>query len=441
MISEHAAKDEVSRRHFIENAERIVFEAVAEQLRSDGSLKALQSIEAQEEAFENTFSRGWAETREWSARVIEIRAWQKPVLETIQASGRNWLPADIDPSVGETLGRIPDHDVEGMLKAVRSALENALPAVVHETAGEFPATELIAEALERRLEIMKEKHLAGGNDAEPVLPISHDNFFELTFREQPVERQSARDNALPDGVLRPLQYHQRQALNWQIECWRKGLPGILNADEQGLGKTLQTLAFLTWLTEVMRFDPKWAAPILIVAPTSLLRNWEDEIGKHLKPDIWGKPVRLYGAHLVPFKTNGVSGQDIQDGEARLDFGALMDAKGPKLAVTTYQTLANYAVSFAETRFAAIVYDEIQNLKNPATLRSTAARATHADFKIGLTGTPVENKTQDLWAIMDQLVPGALGSLVDFKDLYDTPTAERIRGLNAAVFTRHGDIPR
>jgi SNF2 family DNA or RNA helicase len=64
-----------------------------------------------------------------------------------------------------------------------------------------------------------------------------------------------------------------------------------------------------------------------------------------------------------------------------------------------------------------VFDEIQALKNPDSLRAVAARSMNADFRIGLTGTPIENSSIDLWSVFEQLVPGALGSLKDFRERY------------------------
>ena len=76
--------------------------------------------------------------------------------------------------------------------------------------------------------------------------------------------------------------HQEKSLNWQIDAYLAGIPGILNADDQGLGKTLQTIAFLSWLQENMRYGPdKDKKPILVVAPTSLLKNWGNEVIDHM----------------------------------------------------------------------------------------------------------------------------------------------------------------
>ena len=79
-------------------------------------------------------------------------------------------------------------------------------------------------------------------------------------------------------------------------------------------------------------------------------------------------------------------------------------------LTTYETLKNYQHSFRQIDFSAVVFDEIQKIKNVQTLVSLSARSVKADFRIGLTGTPIENHVVDLWAIMDAVVPGRLGTL-------------------------------
>lgn len=230
-------------------------------------------------------------------------------------------------------------------------------------------------------------------------------------------------------TLRP---YQLAAFEWQAQAWSAGLPGILNADEQGLGKTLQTLSFLTWLQQRMVDGEVPSRPFLIVAPTSLLRNWEAECATHVDPDVWGEPVRLYGQHLQRWKHPAQRGRDIDDGMARLDLSSIENM--PRLVIATYQTVANYAVSFSQAPFAVAVFDEIQNLKNPFAMRSEAAKAILADFRIGLTGTPVENATRDIWAIMDQLFPLALGPLAEFRRVFDQPREERMKQLHAALFS-------
>ena len=254
------------------------------------------------------------------------------------------------------------------------------------------------------------------------------------------ERVFATDKGLPATLKTSLHPHQKSAFDWQVSAWETGLPGILNADEQGLGKTVQTLSFLAWLNERMTNGELPIKPFLIVAPTSLLRNWEDEARKHLSPGVFGEPVRLYGRELKAWRVQGARGRDIQDGRSKLDLSDLIDCSEPRLVITTYQTLANYAVTFAQTPFEVAVFDEIQNLKNPSTLRSNAAKAVNAEFRIGLTGTPVENATRDIWAVMDQLFPGALGSLNDFRIAFDVPKRGNMQELHRAVFSSNKGYP-
>lgn len=103
-------------------------------------------------------------------------------------------------------------------------------------------------------------------------------------------------------------------------------------------------------------------------------------------------------------------------------------------------LTNYQHSLAKIPFSTAVFDEIQNVKNPTTLSARAAMAVNADFRIGLTGTPIENSTVDLWAIMEQLTPGRLGSLKEFRDRFGEPREGNMRELYAQVFEPQDGLP-
>ncbi|MEZ5807907.1 MAG: DEAD/DEAH box helicase [Zhengella sp.] len=217
------------------------------------------------------------------------------------------------------------------------------------------------------------------------------------------------------------------------------MPGILNADEQGLGKTLQTIAFLNWLQAHTRSPDATAnGPILIVAPTSLLRNWEEEVDRHVAPRKFGTLIRLYGSSISGHKRVGASATETRTGLPMLDLDWLDEAFEDGRAhrfwfLTTYTTLANYQHSLGRIPFAALVMDEIQNIKNKDTIAAKAAEAMNADFRIGLTGTPIENATIDLWTIMDNIAPGSLGSGIDFKEKYRDPDEGNMAELHARVF--------
>lgn len=440
-IAAHAGKDEVGRRAFIADAGRIVAEAIEMDLMREGRLTALMTPQARTERVEEEIGRAWVETQEWVSRVIGIGKWQATALDAIQESGTRWLPDGIGSALGEMLALIPEEELADVIDQLRQSLQAGVLSIGHEV-GEIPATVEVIEALSRRLAdfLRRKEEEEPGASLTAYLPVTHDNFWEVDFKAAVRGRTGDHNDAVPGLVATSLQAHQLSSFNWQVRAWQTGIPGILNADEQGLGKTLQTLSFITWLREGMTDGTIPRKPFLVVAPTSLLLNWEAEIERHLETGCLGKPVRLYGQYLAEYKKPG-GGQDLREGEAQLDVDAIAQAEGGcPVVITTYQTLANYAISLMDLDCTLAVFDEIQFLKNPVTMRAKASKAVRADFKIGLTGTPIENATKDLWALIDQLFPGALGALAQFRRVFDTPTEEGMGALYAALFKSQNNYP-
>ncbi|MCY1292959.1 hypothetical protein D9M70_422020 [compost metagenome] len=292
---------------------------------------------------------------------------------------------------------------------------------------------------------------AGSNEPEaeksgPFVLDTEVNYDDLKWLAECKPRVTELADALPEGIRTPLKEHQKESFKWQTAAWRAGLPGILNADEQGLGKTLQTISFLAWLKEAIALPQAQSrGPVLVVAPTSLLENWEQEVSRHMQEPGLGHLIRLYGSSIGGRKLTGAKGKDTDDGEAKLDLSALHEAVAEGRAhrywlLTTYTTLTNYQHSLARIPFSAVVFDEIQALKNPVSLRAVAARSINADFRIGLTGTPIENTTVDLWAIMDQLAPGSLDSLKNFRQRYAKPEEGNMAELHGRVFLPRSGTP-
>jgi SNF2 family DNA or RNA helicase len=196
---------------------------------------------------------------------------------------------------------------------------------------------------------------------------------------------------------------------------------VLLADDMGLGKTLQALAFLLWLRENAAADPSpQAGGCLIVAPTSLLHNWKAEHDKHLELPGLGDVLQVHGSHLRHARRS--------DGEG-LDSDKLRKAAW---VLTTYETLKGYQQAFAGVRFRCVVFDEAQKIKSPDTQVTDAAKSMNAEFKIAMTGTPVENRRADLWCISDGIYGGLLGSLKDFSLAYEKDesmeAAQRLKAL-------------
>src|SRR5580704_13330964 len=196
----------------------------------------------------------------------------------------------------------------------------------------------------------------------------------------------------------------------------------------GLGKTRQALGFLAWLREVAVANRSFGGlkgPIIIVAPTGLLANWEKEHDNHLHNPGLGEICRAYGRHLKILKT--VSTRDIDRGAPSLDQRRIQQADW---VLTTYETLRDHHMSFAAIPFSCAVFDEMQKVKSPTSLLTRAAKTLNANFSVGITGTPIENQLADLWCIMDVVHPGYLEDLKSFSAQYqpsDETALEQLHG--------------
>jgi SNF2 family DNA or RNA helicase len=192
-----------------------------------------------------------------------------------------------------------------------------------------------------------------------------------------------------------------------------GRPGVLLADDMGLGKTLQALVFLVYVKEAMNKGLVRRAPVLIVAPTGLLSNWEHEHLLHLNFPGLGRVVRAHGSDLAALRSK--SGREIDLAAPVLEYERLLEADW---VLTTYETLRDYQHSFGKIPFAAIVLDEVQKTKTPGTLVTEATKAMKAEFVLTMTGTPIENRLADLWCIVDIAQPGLLGDLKTFSSRFE-----------------------
>ncbi|MCR5756625.1 MAG: DEAD/DEAH box helicase [Selenomonas sp.] len=191
------------------------------------------------------------------------------------------------------------------------------------------------------------------------------------------------------GVLRD---YQVTGFNWLSTLSQYHLGGIL-ADDMGLGKTLQVIAFL--LSQQDYNEP----PSLVIAPTSLMYNWLEEIAR-FAPEL--KACAVAGTKAER--------QKILD-EADASFDVL---------VTTYNMLKRDIDMYEKRRFRYAFLDEAQHIKNPTTQNARAVKRLKTRGYFALTGTPIENTLTELWSIFDFLMPGYLLSHKKFKDRYETP---------------------
>ena len=201
--------------------------------------------------------------------------------------------------------------------------------------------------------------------------------------------EAAEAAAFPGDLHATLRPYQREGVSWLSFLTRLGLGACL-ADDMGLGKTIQVLALL--LRE-SRAGTRPAAPSLLVVPASLLGNWRDEAAR------FAPSLRLRFLH--PAETD----RKTLD---RIAAAPGTGLAGVDLAITTYAMLVRQDW-LAGLTWRYVILDEAQAIRNAETRQSRAARQLAAGARIALTGTPVENRLDDLWALFDFLNPGLLGS--------------------------------
>ena len=199
--------------------------------------------------------------------------------------------------------------------------------------------------------------------------------------------------------------HQKVGVGWLQSLFKDSTNrGGLIADDMGLGKTIQVLSFIHWHRSQQEKD-QTNLPYLIVAPVVLLENWREEASKFFPNGM--DTVILHGANARHIPTDYLC-KDV-------------------LLVTNYETLTRNILKWATINWAIVALDEAQQIKNPGTIKSQAARSLKSRFNIAMTGTPVENRLTDLWAIMDFVQPGFLGTSAEFNRNFVSKRKEQQTG--------------
>ena len=196
-----------------------------------------------------------------------------------------------------------------------------------------------------------------------------------------------------DSVLRD---YQKEGVDWFYFLRKYRFAGVL-ADDMGLGKTLQTLT----LIDMNKVKDR---PSIVVCPKTLLYNWQDEVNK-FTPKI--KAIVLDGPPLErKEKINKIKNHD--------------------LAITSYATMQKDAEVYEKEniKFNYCILDEAQNIKNHATKNARIVKKIDADYRLALTGTPLENSVSEIWSVFDFLMPGFLGSNKAFVKKFQNPIMKK-----------------
>lgn len=394
---------------------------------------------------EGAFETAFIETAQYSERVIGIDPWRKPVLPWIKPRPNSWFPEQLGIAVGDPPDQqhieIPPGKAEEAIAIMEAAIHNKQRSV-NLFGNEVPATQAALQSLQAIAEVEREAAAATNgarSSAEPPRSLGEKLFLRVRENFEDVEyappfAQSAAVSppaSVPSAVRTALKPHQVEGFRWLATAWQSNRPGGLLADDMGLGKTLQALTFFCWLKQVEKVLP----PILVVAPTGLLANWQEEIERHLEDGSLGTVIPAYGVWLSSLRTG--QGTDIGTGGPRL---RVDDWRSAGVVLTTYETLRDYHMSFAQVGFAVVVFDEAQRIKNPAAQVTRAAKTLRARFALALTGTPVENRLHDLWSIADIVHPGFLSTSKAFEEEFGGGDLNKLRELNTRLTSHAGTWP-
>ncbi|KAA0565899.1 DEAD/DEAH box helicase [Bacillus sp. CH30_1T] len=215
----------------------------------------------------------------------------------------------------------------------------------------------------------------------------------------------------PDAFIGELRPYQKLGMSWMLFLRKFGFGACL-ADDMGLGKTVQLITYLQHVKETEKPE----TPSLIVAPTSVLGNWQRELEK-FAPDL---KVHL---HYGPTRSKGDQ------------FAA--EIKGVDVVLTSYGLSHIDFEELSEVVWTSISLDEAQNIKNANTKQSRAIRKLSGKHHIALTGTPMENRLSELWSIFDFLNHGYLGGFTQYQKNYIAPiekdeSEEKVKELQAKI---------
>ncbi len=215
-----------------------------------------------------------------------------------------------------------------------------------------------------------------------------------TFWEQMSTFSAVEGLELPKGINAEFREYQLKGFSWLWFMYKYGLNGIL-ADDMGLGKTLQAL---TVLQKAKEEDGQM--PTLVIAPTTVVFNWKAEIQK-------------FAPTLSCLK--------LQGGERKQFFKKIPEYD---VVITSYALLRRDIAKLKDINFRYIILDESQNIKNATSQTAQAVKQLNSQHKLALSGTPIENKLEELWSVFDFLMPGFLFSMADFNSRYVNPIMER-----------------
>lgn len=214
------------------------------------------------------------------------------------------------------------------------------------------------------------------------------------FWKQMSTFSTTEDVTFPKSIKAELREYQSKGFSWLWFMYKYGLNGIL-ADDMGLGKTLQALSLLQKAK-----DDEGSMPTLVICPTSVVFNWEAEIQK-------------FTPELSCLKLAGIERKQL-----------FKEIPNYDIVITSYALVRRDIEKLKKINFRYVILDESQNIKNALSQTAQAVKKLNSQHKLALSGTPIENKLEELWSVFDFLMPGFMFSISEFNFRYVNPIMER-----------------
>ena len=342
----------------------------------------------------------------YSDRVIEIGLYHPKVYPFISPYKSQWIPVyKIEDRIRTTTIAIKDYGKLSQIERKIQEADDAQQTTVNINGIDLPIEK--AKEISKNAKSQLDKKEKVGNDKKAK---THNGIEVLIIKENTEEQEYSETtepwkmpeklSLSPDIYLNKaysLKQHQKEGVAWLQCLLNNQLKGCVLADDMGMGKTLQVMYAIDWHSRHSESNQ----PYLVVAPVSLLENWQNEYTKY------------FDAPRLPIITVTSSPKVIEQ-----TFIEQLSKK--QIVLTSYETLRRGQLNFCAVNFAIVVLDEAQKIKTPGTMVTNAAKALKGNFKIAMTGTPVENTFVDLWCITDFAIPGLLGNAKEFARLYQNP---------------------
>jgi SNF2 family DNA or RNA helicase len=402
--------------------------------------KQVYTSEEVNKIFDST-TRFWdndfIDSEEFGKRVIELGIYKPKFYPFISPYKSQWIPGIVidDKIEGKRHIKIlNEDDLEDLKAQFEDSKQKGLDYV--EFKGEkieVNSIDSIIKNATKQLANPKQPVQTFDKESDPAKEASkvliiNENTESLGYDEEArtdidIKYKFEKIDNLADGI--ELKNHQKEGIAWlqTLSELPYNLPGLLLADDMGLGKTIQVLYFIEWY--VQKGNER---PILVVAPVSLLENWQNEYLKFFPEGnlsietLWGNNVSKY---IIPNDKSAT----------------IKNLSQKALFLTTYETLRTQQIPLGLIEWGVIILDEAQKIKTPGTFVTNAAKAMKANFRIGMTGTPVENSLMDLWCIFDFCSPGLLGIAKEFATQFQKPLKDKntdIQSLSEALRKKIGD---